>query len=345
MIKRRVEDWSIEKLDRERDQISFPEYQREKLLWTVERKALLIDSILRDFDIPKLYFNRLKDRTIEVIDGQQRLWSVWGFMDDDYAYKIDDKACLFSSLNPTQKERIRSYKFQVTVFDAADDDYLRELFVRLQWGLLLNTGEKLHAATGKMKQFVFGRFAIHKFVTHLGIPQRRYARQTLCAQICINCFTREKLNEFTRTRYDDLLHFFGEYEHPQGKDLETFEKATKKLITVADKLWKIVGTEAKALRSRSYILSIYLFFDELISQEGELSSKGEKEFAEFVFKLLKRLREESRLGLDRKNRELYSFDTMLSSAPGEKYQIARRHEKLIEYYGHYKRTGKIKGDS
>jgi len=49
---------------------------------------LLIDSILRDIDIPKLYFNRLEDGTIEVIDGQQRLWSVWEFLDDDYEYKV-----------------------------------------------------------------------------------------------------------------------------------------------------------------------------------------------------------------------------------------------------------------
>jgi len=345
MIKRRVEDWTVEKLNKEREQISFPEYQREKSLWSVEKKGLLVDSILRDIDIPKLYFNKLKDGTFEVIDGQQRLWSVWEFLDDEYHYVSDGNARLFSKLGVLQKARILEYKFQVTMFDSAKDDYLRELFVRLQFGLLLNTGEKLHAATGKMKQFIFGKLATHKFVTHLGIPERRYARQTLCAQVCINYFTYKKNHEFARTRYDDLLHFFSEYEHPQGKDLEAFESYTKSLLLVMENLWKIFGTEAKALRSRSYILSVVLFFDELISQEGDLSPKEGEEFADFVFKLLKRLREESRLGLDRKNRELYSFDTLLSSAPGEKYQIRRRHEKLGEYYRYYIKTKKIKGDS
>src|SRR3990172_12244865 len=84
----------------------------------------------------------------------------------------------------TKKNKIRDYKFQVTVFDEADDDYLRDLFIRLQWGLLLNTGEKLHAATGKMKNFVWN-FANQSFITNLGIPERRYARQTLCAQITL----------------------------------------------------------------------------------------------------------------------------------------------------------------
>lgn len=78
-MKRRIQTWSVKKLDEQRTRISFPEYQREKSLWTDEKKSLLIDSILRDIDIPKLYFNILKDKNIEVIDGQQRLWSIWDF--------------------------------------------------------------------------------------------------------------------------------------------------------------------------------------------------------------------------------------------------------------------------
>lgn len=35
---------------------------------------------------------------------------------------------------------------------------------------------------------------------------------------------------------------------------------------------------------------------------------------------------------------------MLSSAPGEKYQIERRHQKLLKYYEHYKTTERIVGD-
>lgn len=340
--RRRVEEWTVHKLDENRDSISFPEYQREKSLWTTERKALLVDSILRDIDIPKLYFNRLRDASIEVIDGQQRLWSVWEFLDDEYAYEFNGKAAVFSRLSTSQKERIRNYKFQITVFEEADDDYLRDLFVRLQWGLLLNTGEKLHAATGKMKQFVWN-FAAKPFVGNLGIPERRYAKQTLCAQIAINVFTKAKLDTFARTRYEDLMHFFAEYEHPQAKDLQLFQTATREILVVADKLWSAFGKEARILRSRSYILSVYLYFHEL-STANDLTEAEQAKFVEFVLKLIKRVREESRKGIDRKNRELYSFDTMLSSAPSEKYQIERRHQKLGEYFDHFRRTNRIVGE-
>lgn len=343
-MKRKVEDWSIEKLQKDRTRISFPEYQREKKLWSTEKRSLLIDSILVDIDIPKLYFNRTADGSYEVVDGQQRLWAIWEFLDNEYPYKDGGRARRFTDLSPTQKNTIRNYTLQVTVFEEADDDYLRELFLRLQIALLLITGEKLHAASGEMKKLVFHKLATHKFIRALGVLPKRYAKETLCAQICINSFAREKLGSFIRTRYEDLLHFFQEYKNPQGKDLEFFRDKTKKISIVMDLLWEAFGDRTKELKNRSYILSTYLFFEDLVSKKGKPSATERKQIVDFVFTLWRRLKAEGRAGFDRKNKELYTFETYLSSAPGEKYQIDRRHKKLVEYYDHFKKTGNIKGD-
>ena len=81
-MKRTVKDWTIVKLCKERGNITFPEYQREKRLWNPTEKMDLIDSILRGIDIPKLYFFKAPDTNIyEVVDGQQRLWTIWDFYD------------------------------------------------------------------------------------------------------------------------------------------------------------------------------------------------------------------------------------------------------------------------
>src|SRR5687767_5049155 len=122
-MKRTVEDWSIDKLHRARAQISFPEYQRQPKLWSVEKKQLLIDSILRDIDIPKLYFNRAKGGEFEVVDGQQRLWAIWEFLDNAYPYETGSRADTFADLSATQQKMIRDYTLQVAVFEDADDDY------------------------------------------------------------------------------------------------------------------------------------------------------------------------------------------------------------------------------
>ncbi len=341
-MKRRVENWTIEKVSKARSRISFPEYQREPNLWSTEKRRLLIDSILRDIDIPKLYFNETRDKIIEVVDGTQRLWSIWEFIDDEYTYTSDRKSWKFSELPDAQRNKIRNYELQITIFDDAPDEYLRELFVRLQLGLLLVTGEKLHAASGAMKDFVFGKLATHRFVRSLNVPARRYARQTLGAQVSINSFSRARTKTFYRTRYEDLLFFFEEYARPQGKDLQFFRDQSKRILTVLDHLWGCFGEKTSGLSNRSYILSIYLLFEEL--GDSLNSQRAEKIFVDFVFALWTRLRQEVRAGIDRKNRELYAFETMLSSAPGERYQIERRHQRLIQYYEHFKETSKIVGD-
>ena len=92
----------------------------------------------------------------------------------------------------------------------------------------------------------------------------------------------------------------------------------------------------------SYVLSVYLLFEDIGS--GLATARDQKRFVEYVFTLWRRLRQEARAGIDRSNRELYAFQTMLSSASGERYQIERRYQQMREYYEHFRSTGHIKGD-
>ena len=340
-MKRKIENWSLEKLIKERPNISFPEYQREKSLWSAEKKSLLIDTILEDIDIPKLYFNRTSNNNYEVVDGQQRLWAIWEFFGGEFNYKRQK----FSQLTSSQQSTIKNYALQITVLDDADEAYLRKLFVRLQIALLLVTGEKLNAATGVIKDLVFDDLVSHHFIKGLKkLPPKRFSRQTLCAQICINSFMRAKLGSFVSTRYENLLHFFQEYAQPQGKDKDFFQAQSERVTTVLNELWAIYGVKAAELSNRSYILSLYLFTEELLGENGEFPDGEGEEFVDFTFKLWKRLKEEAKKGFDRTNKELYTFGTYLSSAPTEKYQIENRHKRLKEYFDYFKKTGKIKGD-
>jgi hypothetical protein len=347
-MKRTVDNWSVEKLYKERERIAFPEYQREPNLWSKQKKSLLIDSILRNIDIPKLYFNRTNLDTFEVVDGQQRLWAIWDFLDGDLKYEgagsNTQAALAFSDMPVAQRNKIRTFELQVTTFDNADDEYLRELFIRLQLGLLLVAGEKLHALSGEMKHFIFGRFVSGSFLKGVKLPSRRYAKETLGAQIAINSFTRAKIGAFARTRYEDLEFFFHEYEAPQGQDLTFFRERTKHLVEVANRIASAFADKLDALRNRSYILSIFLLFEELL-QSGEFTkSTSERKFVQFAVTLWRRLKEEGKAGIDRENRELYAFENLLSSAPGERYQIERRHETLNRFYAHFKKTNAIVGD-
>ena len=74
-----------------KEELIIPDVQRE-LVWTKSQKQLLIDSLFKDFDIPKIYFRDVETagkRVYAVIDGQQRLNAIFSFIADDYELPLD----------------------------------------------------------------------------------------------------------------------------------------------------------------------------------------------------------------------------------------------------------------
>ena len=56
-----------------------PSFQRGPV-WSNLKRYLLLDSILRGLDVPKIYLHRLPSNAMydyQIIDGQQRLTTLW----------------------------------------------------------------------------------------------------------------------------------------------------------------------------------------------------------------------------------------------------------------------------
>lgn len=345
-MKRKIENWTVNEIYKKREDISFPDFQREPYLWNKEMKALLIDSIINDYDIPKLYFYyKDSDASYDVIDGQQRLWAIWQFIDNEYEIVLRGKKALFNDLPKKTQNTILAYTLQISVisgdYDEFMDRYLRDMFLRLQLGLLLVAGEKLNASKGSMRNFVFKEMKQHSFIEELGIPSRRFAKETLCAQICANSYYRATEDTFVRTRYDDLRLFFEEFSKPSGQDKVNYDLMRKRVDKTLNKLYREFSGRLDIIRNRSLALSIYLIFEEYIENKQE---KKLFKFADFTEELTRRLKEESAKGFDRTNEILYKFSSYLNNAPGERYQIANRHREINELYNFFLKNRKIKGD-
>ena len=69
-----LEEFTTMQLYKNRDMLSYPEYQRDDNIWSDKNRKYLIDSILRGFDIPKIYFH--------VTDN-------YGGYNDEFTYKIN----------------------------------------------------------------------------------------------------------------------------------------------------------------------------------------------------------------------------------------------------------------
>src|SRR3989338_802009 len=69
-----------------------PEYQRNYIYASdgVKREAAVIESLLKGYPIGLIYFNKVSENNLEVLDGQQRITSVGRFVTDKFAIKDEN---------------------------------------------------------------------------------------------------------------------------------------------------------------------------------------------------------------------------------------------------------------
>jgi hypothetical protein len=168
-----------------------PEFQRPAV-WTVSQKQLLIDTILRGYDIPKMYWRRIStgpDR-YEVVDGQQRLRAIWGFVDGDFKLPSNAEPIAehglagisYLELSDELRMQFDTYSVDVVVLDDTDGDEVREMFLRLQNGTSLKAQEKRNAMPGQMREFV-RNLTEHAFFNLVAFQNRRFSHDHVAAQL------------------------------------------------------------------------------------------------------------------------------------------------------------------
>jgi hypothetical protein len=172
-----------------------PDYQRPAV-WTRAQKQLLIDTVLRNYDIPKFYWRRTgrKPDIYEVVDGQQRLRALWEFCeglfslpkDADAIDGIPVRALFYADLPDELRIRFDTYPLDVVLVEDADGDEVREMFLRLQNGTSLKAQEKRNAYPGRMRDFVRSLVG-HPLFNVVGFPNTRYTHDLVAAQfVCLD---------------------------------------------------------------------------------------------------------------------------------------------------------------
>lgn len=164
-MKINAKSWTIYTVSQRKNKINpRPQYQRAPV-WNLAKKQKLIDSILRGYDIPKIYLRASEDEDYEheVVDGQQRLRAIWEFRGDEYELgdESDDlpvwgdlSGLVHSQLPSEVQDKLGLFELSIVVIEEADELEVRDLFLRLQEGVTLNPAEKRNAMPGEMRNFI-----------------------------------------------------------------------------------------------------------------------------------------------------------------------------------------------
>ena len=136
--------------------------QRHAGQWGNLQKSLLIQSILLDYIIPNIYLKKeVIDKTnyLSVLDGKQRLTTVFSFINDEWSThaktpkvvldgtEYDIALKKFSELDEDVKSAILGYRFTTYQIEGATDEEIEEIFARLNSGTPLS---KIQQARPKM---------------------------------------------------------------------------------------------------------------------------------------------------------------------------------------------------
>jgi hypothetical protein len=363
--------WTTRDLAAKFANISFPEYQREPNIWSRSAKQRLVDSILRNFDIASLYLYSNADGSYDCIDGQQRIGAIMSFFgknpgdiaDDGFEVKIlnevfDDVTPQFIDLEGKRLVDIRELAakhdplatlaaklvakfeaYQVTVVELSNVERAEEFnlqFTRLNLGTIINSGEKLHAMFGDMREACFGRIAQHPVLQETSIPTRRFSREQLATQIVAQLFAFKENKEYTRTRHFDLQRFFKDYVVLGKVELSWIDDLTKSLDSLAPFL-----DSGQVLRNRAITVSIVLLANKL-----SIDKSNARQFVEFVNEFTCRLKWQIKKGvdIDVEYRYLLEFQRHVTQASVEKSAVQFRAATLEREYTGWLKSHQITGD-
>ncbi|MFA6405435.1 MAG: DUF262 domain-containing protein [Candidatus Paceibacterota bacterium] len=92
-----------------------PEYQRNYIYSSDggKREIAVIESVLKGYPIGLIYFNKISDDSLEVLDGQQRITSLGRFITDKFAIKDENGMQYFGTMAKDKKDKILETKLLI----------------------------------------------------------------------------------------------------------------------------------------------------------------------------------------------------------------------------------------
>jgi hypothetical protein len=302
-----------------------PDFQRPPV-WSRAQKQLLIDSIIRGYDVPKFYWRLVGKNPdhYEVVDGQQRLRAIWEFYEGEYPLPKDADpvngfrvaSLKYTELPDDLRIACDTYNLDVIVLQETDDDEVREMFLRLQNGTSLKAQEKRNAMPGNMREYVH-QLTLHPFFGVCAFANSRYAHDHIAAQMILlelNGRPCNLRNADLNKMYEDNLDF----------DLNGAK--AKKCRRVLDYLFAAFPNKTPELE-RFNVVSLYGIVSNLL--ERYVMRDRSADLAKWFLRFEQYGRSQDELPADKADPEMVVYHEKISHSTDAVDSILWRHEFLL----------------
>ena len=278
-MKTNTKSWNLDTVVRRKNKINpKPPYQRGAV-WSEGKKQLLIDTILRGYDIPKIYLRESceGDFEHEVVDGQQRLRAIWEFVNNEFTLGQESKdlphgdliGVSYKDLDSDIQDKLGLYDLTIVFIEDSSDLEIRDLFLRLQEGVSLNPAEKRNAMPGNMRDFI-SELSSHTVFNFVNVTNKRFLYDDWLAHVvCIEINDGPidiKANNLKKL-YED------------NRDFASESKVGKKVKKVLSFMAKALSDSPPEMRIKWGFVDLYILVSGLID-DYVLNGK-EVEFGQF----------------------------------------------------------------
>ena len=125
-----------------------PEYQRNYIYASDggKKEMAVIESVLKGYPIGLIYFNKVSDNNLEVLDGQQRITSLGRFVNDKFAIK-DENGMPQNFSGMAKDKKIKIWETKLLIYECeGTESEIKEWFKTINIaGVPLNNQELLNA--------------------------------------------------------------------------------------------------------------------------------------------------------------------------------------------------------
>lgn len=331
----------------ENDIIDFnPEYQRNGDIWSIEKRQLLIDSILNDYDIPKLYFHVLsfetKKRTgkeYAIIDGRQRIETIIQFVNgkfalaEDFKYLKDEKVNAggfyykdLAEIYPKLKMSFESFDLPITNVETDDLELIDDMFLRLNEAVPLNAAEKRNAIGGPLVKSIKKVASNDFFSDKIKFTNKRYQYLEVAVRLLfIEHFLKyeSKIYDTKKVFLDALVEKYKIDASIKAKDIE------QNVLLILAKMSEVFADSDPLLRSQGIIPIYYLIFREIYINK-KLKPMNRNSFLVFRDHVRKN-KELAEKDIRLANYDLIDFDRMSVQGTNDAGSIKERLRIMTEF--------------
>lgn len=318
-----------------------PDYQRLGKIWTKEKKQLLIDSVLNDYDIPKIYFHYLASSSRElndskkllaIIDGKQRIEAIQDFMlnrfrlSENFVFlkdpAIDLKGYTYNRIQeeyPKIAFDFNNYLFDFVFIETDERERIEDLFLRLNEGVPLNNAERRKSFGGFLVSYSLEKIeSLSFFNDKISFANKRLEHFDLYTKLIL-IESNTDLKSFTKSTLDKII---------KDNKLEN-DHITTSLANLNGNLQSITnlfGDKDELLRSKSIIPLYYLFF----FRQGDNDYSTRISFLKNFDLLRKKNRKDT--PHNKVNQILIEFDRLNQQGANQKKSLEKRLTMLNRYF-------------